>query len=233
MIKKLLLLSLSLSLALCTLAEKKQIQGICYDNVSKKSLSGVVIHNIYTGNVTTTDSAGNFSLEMEDEELIEFKMIGYNTARIRMRSFLDAKFYSIGLIPTPPPLDLKKEEGFYADSLYLARFYSSELSAKKMTVAEIINNPFGLLSKTYKKKMRFQGEFKNFIQESYVNEYFNEEYVQSVSPLSGKDLRNFLIFYRPSYEFVRGMSKYDFLLWLKGASNLYYQNLKYKEIQQE
>ncbi len=232
-IKKLLIVGLMLLFFTPSKAEKKHITGKCYNNVTKDSLPGVIILNIYTGNITTTDSVGNFSLEMEDEELIEFKMLGYNTARIRMRSFLDAKYYSIGLTPTPTPLEIKREEGFYADSLYWARFFSGELSYIPMTTAEIINNPIGYFSKTNRNKRKFQETFYQFIADEFVNEYFNAEYVASISPLTGKDLNNFLIFYRPTYIFARSMSKYDFLLWIKGASNLYYEQLKYKEVQQE
>ncbi len=233
MIKNTLILLGLLLLSVTTRADKKHITGKCYDNETKEALEGVIIYNIYTDDITTSDSLGNFSLDMEDEELIEFRMLGYNTARIRMRSFLDAKYYSIGLTRTPSEIQLKEEKNFYSDSLKWARFYERELSYDKMTFAEILNNPMELLSKTSQAKWKLQKTFEQYIESSYINEYFNADYVASVSPLTGTDLNNFLIFYRPTYEFVRGMSKYDFLLWIKGASNLYYQRLKYNEIQTE
>ncbi len=233
MIKNTLILLGLLLLSVTTRADKKHITGKCYDNETKEALEGVIIYNIYTDDITTSDSLGRFSLDMEDEELIEFRMLGYNTARIRMRSFLDAKFYNIGLTRSPEPIHIQEQKGFYYDSLRLARYYAKELGFDKMSTAEIINNPIEYFSKTNQKKWKFQDEFDKYIANAYIEEYFNPDYVKSISPLRGKDLNNFLIFYRPNYEFVRSMSRYDFLLWIKGASNLYYERQRYNQIQHE
>ncbi len=214
-------------------AEKKTVNGRCYDNETKVALHGVLILNIYTGVITTSDSLGYFSLEMEDEELIEFKMLGYNTARIRMRSFLNAKFYNIGMTHTPADIKIKEDKGYYADSVRWARFYAFELSKKPMSLQDWLYRPWEAASKTNKKKWQLQKSFKTYLSTKYVEEYFNEEFIKSISPLRGTDLRSYMILMRPNPEFVRSLSRYDFMLWIKRTANDFYEKRKYETIQHQ
>ncbi len=214
-------------------AQKRKIVGSIYDQQTKDSLVGAIIYNIHTGEISTSDSLGNFELEMNNEELIEFQMLGYKTARLRLQSYITARYYSIGLVKDLPPVEFRRDSSFEADSTYWARFYAKELGAHKLRPYEIVAAPWEAASKTYRDKMHFQQSFREYIAMRYVDEYFNKEFIQKHTDLRGNELENFMLFYRPSYEFARSMSKYEFMLWVKNTAQRYYDKQRYEQIQHE
>ncbi len=228
-----IILILAMFVSLLATAQKRKVVGSVYDQITKDTLAGAIIHNIHTGEMFTTDSFGNFELEMNNDELIEFQMVGYKKARIRMQPYITAKFFSIGLSQDLPPIEFKRDSTFEADSTYWARFYAFELKAKKLTAAQIMAAPWEAASKTYKAKMHFQESFRQYIAMRYVDEYFNKDFIQKNTDLRGNELENFMLFYRPSYQFARSMSKYEFMLWVKNTAQRYYEQQRYRQIQHE
>ena len=72
--------------------------------------------------------------------------------------------------------------------------------------------------KRNKRLKAFQNRLETQEQEKYVNYRFNKIFVKRITNLSDELLDNFLIIYRPSYEFITSIDEVGFNQYVLNAS---------------
>lgn len=91
-------------------------------------------------------------------------------------------------------------------------------------------NPFGgspltflyeLFGRTPKQARRFNTMYQNEMQDSHVDQYYNKTLINQQTGLSGKELEDFLVNYRPTYDQAKNWNVYDGIKWINDSYKKY------------
>ncbi len=214
-----------------THSSAQSITGDITDILNKKAMANVNIHNIHAGNSTVSDSSGHFSINAAKGELVEFRKLGYKTARIRIPQGSIPPYFKIVMergpieLPTFVLTDEKRE--FKKDSVRYRELYKNALEFPELKGLDIINHPFSALSKRNRKIWAFQNEYRMFEQQKYIDYTFTEKLVTNLTGMKGDSALIYMKLYRPTYEQLRNMNEYTFYKYIKETVNLYRTGRRY------
>jgi hypothetical protein len=195
------------------------ITGVVAELVNGQPLSNVIIQNVHTNASLITEADGKFSIKVAPGQLIEFRKIGYKTARLRISSNVTAPYYRILLETGVQELEeiqvRNRHRTFKQDSIEYYTLFKKELEFPKLTGINAIYHPFSALSKKNQMIWHFQEEYEWFEHQKFVDYNFNERLVAQLTGLQGDSALQYMRRYRPSYEMVRSMPEYDFFSYVK------------------
>ena len=69
--------------------------------------------------------------------------------------------------------------------------------------------------------LRFQERLIEQEKEKFVSHRFNKALVRRLTSLDGAQLDQFMLMYRPGYEFTLSASEYNFQLYIKNAADIF------------
>lgn len=206
-----------------------QIRGELSDFANGKALDNVNVRNIHTMQGMTTPADGSFQVTVKKGELVEFSKLGYQTLRVRISSEKEPLFYKLVLKKTPielrevdirgKPLDFKK------DSIRYREVYDIVLRKENKDDIDMRSMPLAMLSKKNRQEWAFQEMYAKWEAEKYIDMTFNSRLVQRITYLEGEQLDEFMRLFRPSMEFLRSVSEYEYLDYIRRCYILY-QNRK-------
>lgn len=206
------------------------IKGEVKDLATDDFLSNVNVKNIYTQKGMTIQQDGQFKLEVRKGELIEFSKVGYQTIRIRILSEKEPLFYKMVMNKAPvmlrevdirgKPLDFKK------DSIRYREVYDIVLSKERKDEVDMRSMPLAMLSKKNRQEWAFQEMYEKWEREKYIDVAFNERLVSKITYLKDDELKVFMKWNRPSYDFLRNATDYEYLDFIKSR---YYEYKKGKQ----
>jgi len=206
------------------------IKGEVRDMANNSLMENVNIKNIYTQQGLTVQSDGQFTIPVRKGELIEFTKVGYQTVRVRILSEKEPEFYKIIMNKAPielrevdirgKPLDYKK------DSIRYRKTYDIVMRKEHKDDVDIRSMPLAMLSKKNRQEWAFQEMYAQWEQEKYIDFVFNDKLVSRITYLQDEDLKTFMRLYRPQYEFLRNVSEYEYLDYIKSC---YYHYKKAKK----
>ena len=189
-----------------------------------------LIKNIYTQKGMTIQQDGQFKLEVRKGELIEFSKVGYQTIRIRILSEKEPLFYKMVMNKAPvmlrevdirgKPLDFKK------DSIRYREVYDIVLRKERKDEVDMRSMPLAMLSKKNRQEWAFQEMYEKWEREKYIDVAFNERLVSKITYLKDDELKVFMKWNRPSYDFLRNATDYEYLDFIKSR---YYEYNKGKQ----
>ncbi len=204
------------------------IKGEINDFGNQLPLDNVNIRNVYTLQGMTSKTDGHFDIMVKKGELIEFTKLGYQTVRVRISNEKEPSYYKIVLKKTPIELrevDIKgKPLDFKKDSMRYREVYDIILRKEKQEDIDMRNMPLAMLSKKNREEWAFQKMYTNWEAEKFVDMTFNERLVHRITYLEGEDLQEFMKIFRPSSEFLRNASEYEYLHYIKHCFYLYKKN---------
>lgn len=192
------------------------MKGKVYDRETKQPLMGINIVNTYTQMVFVTDSTGQFSINVENGQMIEFQKMGYQIARVRINGS-DLPFYSIGLRKGAyeiPEVNIKGHN-FQSDSLENREIYKWAIDHYTLEGMDVIYHPFDALSKRNRQIWAFQKRFQYFEKQKFIDYVFNDELIEKITGLKGDALLTYKKAYRPQYEQIKTWSTYEFYDYIK------------------
>jgi hypothetical protein len=206
------------------------IKGEVRDMANNSLMENVNIKNIYTQQGLTVQSDGQFTIPVKKGELIEFTKVGYQTVRVRILSEKEPEFYKIIMNKAPielrevdirgKPLDYKK------DSIRYRKTYDIVMRKEHKDDVDMRSMPLAMLSKKNRQEWAFQEMYAQWEQEKYIDFVFNDKLVSRITYLQDEDLKTFMRLYRPQYEFLRNVSEYEYLDYIKSC---YYHYKKAKK----
>ena len=100
--------------------------------------------------------------------------------------------------------DYRDKGSFYAGKPPLLSYIFTPLTAI-----------YELFGKTPKNARRFNKYYSTELQQSEIDQFFNETSIQKETDLRGKDLENFMLNYRPEYEQVKKWTTYDAIKYIR------------------
>jgi len=196
------------------------IHGEVRQMSDQQFMENVNVRNIHSGKGSTI-TKGDFSIEVKKGELIEFTKVGYQTVRIRITSEIEPLFYKVVMDKVPILLrevDIKgKPLDFKRDSIRYHETYKIVLRKQKMDEVDMRSMPLAMLSKKTRQEWAFQEMYAEWEEEKFVDFVFNEKLVSRITYLNGDLLKEFMNAYRPSYAFLRNVSDYEYLDYIKSS----------------
>ncbi|HMN33580.1 MAG TPA: hypothetical protein PKA54_09415 [Chitinophagaceae bacterium] len=199
------------------------IKGEVRDYSNDSLISNANVKNIYTKQGMTIQNDGLFSIYVRSGELIEFTKIGYETVRVRIHNEKEPSYYRIVLMKKPIELrevDIRgKPIEYKADSIRYRKVYDIVLRKESKGEVNMSSMPLAMLSKKNREEWAFQQMYEKWEEDKYIDYVFNDKLVKKITYLEGDELKDFMKKYRPSYDFLRTVSDYEYLSYVK---NCYY-----------
>ena len=208
-----LLLSALLFLA-CTANAQTVVKGTVYELGKNNKVSDVFVRDNQNRQMTITDNKGNFSIRTETGHTLVFSAPGYVSDTLYVTDFTNKKIELVTQTIALRQVNINaKRETFDAHKEYPEVYTRSKVYPL---------SPTSWFSKEAKDARRLKKYFKHEEEERHVDEVFTMNYVQSIIPLRGQELENFMTLYRPSYAFIKNNN---------GPSLAVYVNDSYKKYQ--
>lgn len=195
-----------------------------------------------SGRGTTTDSNGNYNIQVPLEDSIYFSYLGRATAKYAVNTINTFSGFDIAL--HVDPLELKEvkvmPQNYRMDSLQNRKDYERYFDFKKpgfkitspttngglgagVDLDELINV---FRFQRTKRLVAFQHRLVDDEQDKFVDHRFSKYIVKKTTHLNGDELDSFMVKYRPSYEFCKRSTDYDFLDYIKLAYSQYKKDRK-------
>jgi len=241
--KIILVFFLSLSIFTCgqVLGQEVTIKGTVFNMYRTRPLDGVSVIST-SGRGTATDSNGNYSIQVNREDSIYFSYLGRATAKYAVSGLNASSSFDIAL--HVDPLELKEvkvmPQNYRMDSLQNRKDYEKYFDFKKpgfkitspttngglgagVDLDELINV---FRFQRTKRMVAFQKRLVEEEQDKFVDHRFSKYVVKKTTRLNGDELDSFMVKYRPSYEFCKRATDYDFLDYIKLAYQQYKKDRK-------
>ncbi|QEM07967.1 carboxypeptidase-like regulatory domain-containing protein [Mucilaginibacter rubeus] len=195
-----------------TVNAQTTVKGTVVESGKNNKMSDVFVRDNQNRQMTLTDSKGNFSIRTETGHTLIFSSPGYVSDTLYVTDFTNKKIEMVAQTIALRQVNISaKRQTFDAHKEYPEVYTRAKVYPL---------SPTSWFSKEAKDARRLKKYFKHEEEERHVDEVFTMNYVQSIIPLRGQELENFMTIYRPSYEFVKNNN---------GPSMAVYINDSYKK----
>ncbi len=196
-------------------------------------LAAVNIANIHTGEEFVTLENGLFEMEVKKGDLIEFRLPGFEVARVKFKSDNVANYYYIQLRKAPTTIENQLMTDYFTgakiDSVKRRELYQQALEHYKLTGLDIIQHPFDAMSKRNRMIWAFQKNYEIWEQEKFVDYVFNDRLIVQLTGLDGDSIEEYKRMYRPRYEMIRGMNEYQYYTFIKETVKAFNERKEQKD----
>jgi hypothetical protein len=223
-------------LIILSTAAKAQITvtGTVLDNSKINFVEAVGVMST-GGKITVTDSLGKYTIQAGADDSIYFVYNNKPTQRFAVNKIPNTAQFDISLhVPIKSKYGLLKEVVVYSknykqDSAENRQNYGEVFSYRKQGIQTSISPGGGVgldanelinlfRFKRNKRLKAFQARLEADEKEKYITYRFNKIFVRRITQLQSPALDSFLVWYRPSYEFVSASSEIEFNQYVLNAS---------------
>lgn len=187
------------------------------------------------GKITVTDSLGKYSIQAGEGDSIYFVYNNKPTQKFAVNKMPNTAQFDISLhVPVKSKYGLLKEVVVYSknykqDSAENRQNYGEVFSYRKQGIQTSVGPGGGVgldanelinlfRFKRNKRLKSFQARLEADEKEKYITYRFNKIFVRRITQLQSPALDSFLVWYRPSYEFVSASSEIEFNQYVLNAS---------------
>lgn len=203
------ILILLLLLMAGTANAQELLKGTVYESSGGTRLPDVFVRNINNKQLGLSDKQGNFSIKAETGNTLIFEAPGYvsdtlylidmNPKKIRLVTQTIA-LREVKISSTRQAFDPHKE---YPEVYTKSKLY--------------ILSPTTWFGKEARRARRLKKFFRREEEEHKVDAVFTRAYVGSIVPLKGEDLDDFMLMYRPTYEFIKGNNNVSLAVYINDS----------------
>ena len=212
--------------------QKLSIKGTVLSANSALPIKGITILNVSLKTKTISDINGNYFIDYNKTDTIEFSHENWETKRIIGVDLKDSVF----ILHRSIQID---EIFLRGDGLHSRRQILEKLASEKNKNNAIyyrgqppiaLLNPFGgkpitffyeLLSKGGRNARKMNKEIAAEIANEKIRRFFNPELISSIIPLQDDDLDDFIQKYEPTAKQVENWTAYDAQVYIKECFNAY------------
>jgi hypothetical protein len=220
-----------------TLRSQITISGTVYDSSKINFIPDVRV--ISTGGLfAITDSLGKYHITVSDKDSVSFVYKNKPTEKFAVKTIANQQQFDISLRVTyRGKYSLMKEvivfsKSYRQDSLENRNTYASVFNYQKPGIKTNISpdgnvgaDPNEIINifrfKRNRNLRKFQARLEEEEKDKYVSYRFNKIFVRRITQLQGTQLDNFLIIYRPTYEFTSQADELTFNQYVLNCSYEY------------
>lgn len=221
-------------ICICLLTFSAQAQSVLQGTLLGRDslpLAGATIQNIRTRSISVSDNNGVYSIAAGTSDTILFRAIGYYPLALHVNIIPPVLYLRTQTIDLQG-VEITKRN-YLKDSLERRQEYNKNFNFRRPKFTEMVKVvPMGIAFDIHKiydglslKRMKrsevFRSRLINFEHEQYVDQLFTPELVARYTRLDGDSLKQFMKSYRPSFEFVHGITSYDLLSYIKKSASTY------------
>ena len=219
-----------------------KIKGTVYDSTKVYAVPLVSVLTS-SGRGTVTNSAGDYEIEVSESDSIWFSYLNKPTVKFPVLKITSPHAFDISLQVNIPVLKEVKirQRNYRQDSIQNREDYARVFNYQKPGIR--INSPGqftgapaavgfdldALIEMFNFKKKRSMASFQRRLiqqeKDKYVDHRFSKGLVRRLTGLDSTELDNFMIIYRPPYEFTMMLGDYDFQKYIKDAFDRYRHGL--------
>lgn len=215
-------------------AQNKTVQGFVIDKDSKLRLAKVYIYNPATDEGLYNNTKGEFTTNAKVGDTLFAALSGYGMDTVVYKG-QNAVYFQL------KPLSIRlKEVKIYGKQPTAAEQYSKKLQEYKYQLdkgssKDLLNlGPGGvglgidaiynLLSRSGKNARHLKAILEKDYNEAIIDYRFRPDYVKTIVGVSDPELTDFMLQYRPTYQFVLAASDYDFVQFVRNSYTSYKRN---------
>lgn len=205
------------------------IIGRVYDADTHEPLFRATVLDINTGMGAQTDSSGFYKISAFNNNNIVFSYLGYfsDTSIINalfLRQKLDIALHKNKYSIAPVEIIGHRPDYSY-DSVQRRYWFANALDEQKVRGLGAVEHPisalYDALSGRQKRLWRFQKDYQQYEERLYIESRIRPGQIEQLFGLKGDSLNAFMIWYNPSYVFVRNATDYQLLEDVKHAIDLF------------
>ena len=213
------------------------IRGTVYNMNRTKPLEAVSVVSS-SGRGTITDSNGNYSITVRESDSISFSYLGRYTIKYPVNMILSYSSFDVALHVEATELRQVQiaPKNYHMDSLRNRQDYAKYFDYKKpglkiveptdggsvgLDLDEIINV---FRFSRNRRLLAFQRRLIQDEQDNFVDHRFSKYLVKKLTRMNSPELDSFMMKYKPSYNFTKTASDYDFGEYIKLAAKEYKKN---------
>jgi hypothetical protein len=216
------------------LAQNKAVPGFVVDKESKLRLAKVYIYNPATDDGVYNNNKGEFTTNAKIGDTLFAALSGYGmdtviykgqSALLFQLKSLSIKLKEVkifGKTPTPQ----EQYSALKRDYKYALDRGSSKdlLNLGPSGVGLGIDAIYNLLSRQGKNARHLQAILERDYREAIIDYRFREDYVRAVTNASDLEIKDFMLQYRPTYQFTLSATDYSFVQFVKNSYASYKRN---------
>ncbi|MDQ7947627.1 MAG: hypothetical protein REI93_02245 [Pedobacter sp.] len=215
-------------------AQTRSVQGFVVDRESKLRLAKVYIYNPANDEGIYNNNKGEFTVQAKVGDTIFAALSGYGMDTILYKGqsaiIFQLKSLSIRLKEVPIYGKALTPGGQYAKNL---KDYKSALDRGKTKdllnlssrgVGLGIDAIYNLLSRQGKNARHLQAILERDYREAIIDFRFRPEYVKAITAANDTELQDFMLQYRPTYQFTLSASDYAFVQFIRSSFASYKRN---------
>ncbi len=217
-------------------AQEVTVHGTVFNMYKTRPLDGVsVLCNCGRG--TTTDSNGNYVIRVNLSDSLRFSYLGRATQMFPVSEMNSTTGFDIALHVKPTELAEVRvaPRNYRMDSLQNRKDYEKIFNYQKPGIG-ITDGPNGagldldqLINvfrfKRNRRLAAFQARLVEDEQDKFINHRFTRYTVKKITGLNGDSLDAFMFRYRPSFQFTKVATDYEFYDYIKLAYQDYLRQL--------
>jgi len=208
-----------------------QVRGTVYDSSRRYTIESVTVMAT-NGTATATDSLGQYRINVGEKDSVWFSFLGKSTPKYPVLKMQDVMRFDIALrmkVDVMPEVRIRSRS-YREDSIQNRKDYAKVFDYRRVNIESLTSTgPMGagidvnelirlFQFKKNRSMLRFQERLIEQEKEKFVLHRFNKGLVRKLTALDGEQLEQFMLLYRPTYEFTLSASEYNFQLYIKKAA---------------
>ena len=205
------------------------VHGTVFNMLKTRPLEAVSVTST-SGKFTMTDSNGNYSLVLQATDSISFSYLGKSTVKFAVSAINTQAGFDVALHVNTELGEVRiAPKNYHMDSLRNRQEYERVFEFKKPGVSltspgqglgvgfdlDALINMFNV-TRT-RRMLAFQRRLIEEEQDKFIDHRFNRSIVKKITHLDGDLLDTFMVRFRPSYDFTKISSDYEFFEYIKLA----------------
>lgn len=210
-----------------------KISGTVYDISGKNPLEAVSVMTS-TGNGTSTDKTGKYSIVARETDSIWFSYLNRPTPKYPVSTIANFSSFDISLhvaITTLPQVRVMPKN-YRMDSIQNRLDYSKAFEFQKPGIGSAISPNGGMAGgvgldinefinmfkfRRNRRMLAFQERLLREEEERYIDHRFSRSLIIKLTQLRGAALDSFIVRYRPTVEFTETSTDYEFQYYIKAC----------------
>lgn len=219
LIKISFILPLFLMSVLYLCAQERSVQGLLIDRSGFSRISNASVTNKKNAQIRLSSDLGLFRISASIGDTIVISKIGYSDLVMVLPSFEDLVLKLqpvIQLSEVTVQAQSKKQELDELKDQY--RKKGSYYAGKPPLLAYVfqpLTALYELIGKTPGQARRFNSYYMTELQQTEIDRRFNTYTVQRITGLGGNELKNFMVVYRPGFDYLSRLDEYGLIRYVK------------------